>query len=388
MLVKLSAWFFIPSLFMVILSFSSLAMGMVALALVGILLNLVFGKPLKITKLYIYLIVISAISILSSFLLFDQNLNFKHLSLAALFVVGVGAPFFLRVFTEPFLSKENSYRIIFLYLILLLIGILGSIIPLRIGNYALASHPVFPFSEPSHFALIYGPISCMALAVSGPKMRALICLMTFGLSLSLPNTTLLLFALLISLINFSLLVVLFILVILVFMLFVFVSSDLLLYFTGRLTGENAENLSRLVYIQGWENMFSALSSTFGIGIGFQNFGNEPSGDASFALSLLTESGLNRSDGGFLLAKLGGEFGLIGVFAVFFLSITSISAGYILRKKILSDSFNRDLSNPLPLCVVYTMLIELFIRGVGYFSPTLFLALFSLPCVIGILKKKY
>jgi hypothetical protein len=135
-------------------------------------------------------------------------------------------------------------------------------------------------------------------------------------------------------------------------------------------------------------MFSALLSTNGIGIGFQNFGNEPAGDASLTLSILTESGLNRSDGGFLLAKFIGEFGIIGVFAMFFLLLISISSGFALRKRVLGNLSTSDLTNPFPLCILYTIVIEFLIRGIGYFSPMLFLAIFALPSAIAFIRKNY
>jgi hypothetical protein len=373
---------------MVIFSFSSLAVGMVAVATAGILFTFLFRRPLKISVLYLYLIVLSTFSIIISFQFFNQPLNFKHLSLIAIFVTGVGSAFFLNDFTNSYLSLDNSYKLIYFYFILVLIGLLGIFFPFKFGSYALANHPVFPFSEPSHFSLIYGPISCMALSISGTKMRKLIILITFALSLALPSTTLLLFALLISLINFSLIVLLFIFAILTFSIYISIPLDFLTYFSDRLTSDNSENLSRLVYIQGWENMFSALLSTNGIGIGFQNFGNEPAGDASLTLSILTESGLNRSDGGFLLAKFIGEFGIIGVFAMFFLLLISISSGFALRKRVLGNLSNSDLTNPLPLCILYTIVIEFLIRGIGYFSPMLFLAIFALPRAIAFIRKNY
>jgi O-antigen ligase len=88
-----------------------------------------------------------------------------------------------------------------------------------------------------------------------------------------------------------------------------------------------------------------------------------------------------------MAKIVGEFGIIGFVFILFLFITSIAAGYILRKHIRNRLFTGNALYLFPLCAVYMIITELFIRGVGYFSPTFIFALFCLPGAIKLIYKK-
>lgn len=227
------------------------------------------------------------------------------------------------------------------------------------------NRPLPPFSEPSHFTIAFTPIACSFALLSLNRFRPLTCLACFAVAISLPNLTLLVGTVLISLIALSTRQAIIFLATTCIIGITLVSIDpsLLEYFLNRTSTSEDENISRLVYIQGWESMISALQFSNGFGVGFQNLGIEPPGQATILLEKLTGSQLNRSDGSFLAAKLIGEFGLFGVATVIYATTLSIRIGILLRKYI--DKPVDQTSRITSLCFTYTLLLELFVRGTGY-----------------------
>lgn len=383
----IGAWFLLPSFAMVMFSFSSLATGMIVLSLTVIFLK----HQLRIRKFFLWIIFAAIFSASFSYFILDQPPSLKQaLSIVGFFIIGVGVSQIFDDYNDTDHARNTIRRIKQFYFLMVFIGFFGIFMPLRLGPYESLSSPVFPFSEPSHYALVYAPIACLALLVCDAKMRIYICLISLALALLVPSLTLLVVTFLLILLTLS------INNILLLGFFVFFSTSLILviapnllqYFLDRLTGDSPDNLSRLVYIQGWENMVSALSFTSGLGIGFQNLGNEPPGATTLILKSLYDSALNRADGGFLMAKIVGEFGVVGIIFVLFMFITSVAAGYTLRRHIKKSSFTRNAVYLFPLCSIYMIFIELFIRGVGYFSPSLIFAIFCLPGAIKLIYKKY
>ena len=142
---------------------------------------------------------------------------------------------------------------------------------------------------------------------------------------------------------------------------------------------DSENLSALVWMQGWENAWLMLKNTYGLGVGFQQFGiNGLSGHATETIAYLRaseeNSTLNQLDGGTLGAKIVGEFGILGIAIVFFL--TRISILSIIRIKNDLSIMNNSIYL-FSLCVISIYLIELFARSMSYISHTTFLFLFAL-----------
>jgi len=90
------------------------------------------------------------------------------------------------------------------------------------------------------------------------------------------------------------------------------------YFKSRLTLDGLDNLTTLVFLQGWSLSYLNFFETTGLGLGFQMLGESGTKYSYFTdvIFKLTGGSLNVSDGGFFAAKLIAEFGVVGVITVF------------------------------------------------------------------------
>ena len=151
------------------------------------------------------------------------------------------------------------------------------------------------------------------------------------------------------------------------------------YFLSRLIlTPQSENLSVLVWLQGWHEALINFDESGWNGIGFQQFGlNGPKSEVSHKISykLSHEFGqsvqfMNVLDGGHLGAKLLGEFGAFGVWVVLaslFLILISIrELGSLLFKHQFTSSA------VFAHCCVASFCISIFVRGTGYFSSDVLL----------------
>jgi len=372
----------LPSFLMVGLSLPSLATGIIISSAIILFVQLTKKLEAVIAKSYLWACVISGLWIFANPISIENSVHAKQvLSLAAILICGFAVA---SLFKSRYKNLDKTINVLFW--ILLAIGSIGAFDLFRLGNYQLLNRPLPPFSEPSHFAIVFIPIACSFALLSSKRLRLFICLACFALAISLPNLTLLAGTILISIVALSSRQVIIFLGITCIIGITLVSSDLRLleYFLNRTFTSENENISRLVYMQGWESMVSAIQFSNGLGVGFQNLGIEPPGQSTLLLDNLTESQLNRSDGSFLAAKLIGEFGLIGVAAVIYATTLSIRSGFFLRKHI--DKLFGQASDITSLCFTYTLLLELFVRGTGYFSPTLLITLFLAPKAIRALKR--
>ncbi|MFT3906193.1 MAG: hypothetical protein QM718_07820 [Steroidobacteraceae bacterium] len=383
MIALLALWFFVPSLLMVGFSLSSMAAGIIAVACAVVAATVSVGAGQRIGRVYPLLLGVAVLSVVVSVHWVGQPLAAKQLiSIAAFVILAIGATtLFHAFFSQGY--EEIGVQLKRLYLLLLLIGFVGVVYPLRIGAYAKLNHPVVPFSEPSHFALAYSQVAVMLLPFLRRSRQYLVILASLVLAITFPNTTMLVVAVMLmavvaplwligSSIAIAIPVVAWLLV---------AAPEWSSYFSDRISTDNNDNLSRLVYLQGWESLVLANSSTGGLGIGFQNLGNEPEGVASELISKLLNAELNRADGGFMLAKIGGEFGCFGIALSALLLLLATRAGLRLRKCIRLGFSKGDVLELLPLGSLYMFIVELMVRGMGYFSPSFILVLYFLPSVL-------
>ena len=155
-------------------------------------------------------------------------------------------------------------------------------------------------------------------------------------------------------------------------LLIFADSLFLLdftYFTDRLNLKGTQNLSSLVYLQGWNRALLSLRQTVGLGIGFQNLENVPFGYFGNLLKDIIGQNKNFKDGGFVAAKLIGEFGILGVAAVYlylalFFKAVFEAIDYLSKAK--HKAQDNDLRFIANILIVFFS-VELLIRGIGYFS---------------------
>lgn len=243
---------------------------------------------------------------------------------------------------------------------------------------------MFPFSEPSHFALFYGVFFIFYIARSKSILGlAMVFLLATALALFIPNATLLVFVLVGFLVVFSKSrfggYFAAIPAAVCFGLFavMFISSSE--YFSSRLSfSSESDNLSVLVYLQGWDDAINSLRSTNGLGLGFQMLGTqEPSiyaGSIARVMGYSTAES-NREDGGFLAAKIVSEFGLAGVVLIFLYLILLVKAVVGIRNSAVF-SCDYDKGMVVAASVVTAFSVELFARGIGYFSSQMVIFMVS------------
>jgi hypothetical protein len=180
---------------------------------------------------------------------------------------------------------------------------------------------------------------------------------------------------------FSVFILLFVIALVMSFLSLGEASKLQEYFLSRLdfTTESS-NLTALVFLQGWDDLLSSLSSTNGLGLGFQMLGKNEAGEVADVIFDKFGVYKNREDGSFLASKLISEFGVVGVlvilsFLIYFVRYI-LSGGFpYLSKKLLSQ-MDEDCRKKYFLLstIVFVYFIELFLRGYGYFSPSLIFAM--------------
>lgn len=249
------------------------------------------------------------------------------------------------------------------------------VVGLRVPASREFSNPVFPFTEPSHFALQFLPFYMyMCVSLTATRRLAMLALGLI-LALVLESLTLAIGWLLIVLVcsrgwlipaGIALLST------------VVLTQIDLTYFLDRLNfSSESNNISTLVYLQGWELMWEGLSTTHGWGLGFQQLGLQGTNSAiSRIIYVLLGSDSNILDGGFVFAKLVSEFGVIGIGLGSTMMFVSLQALLQLRKtarKLVAGERVWLLMN----AVLASYLVELLVRGIGYFSASVMLVVAAL-----------
>ncbi len=260
--------------------------------------------------------------------------------------------------------------------ILIVFGVL-SIAGLRLwpGGW---EKPVFPFTEPSHFALMLNPF--LAHAIFGNKgiRRGLWLSAGLVIAYESESLTLLVCVMAAGVMCMSLRGILFF----TFIAITGLGLVDLSYFTDRLNfGSDTRNISSLVYIQGWELLRDSIERTSGWGIGFQQLGygpfNSPAADLLYSI---TASDFNLTDGGFLLSKFISELGVIGIFLM--LAYVFVFARSLMAFRLYMQGLLPEVPRSLffSLCVICSFSIDIVVRGLGYFSGQSLLFLSAL-CIM-------
>jgi hypothetical protein len=240
--------------------------------------------------------------------------------------------------------------------------------------------PVIVFSEPSHFSFAYLPVFIFSVAVARRWLQFLLLGLGVFLAVELQSLTMLLGVFGVSCMVLrgpQLLVLLGVAAAIVG----FLALDLS-YYIGRLAlSGDSDNLSVLAFLQGWQRAKLNISETWGLGIGFQQFGYVGTlGELAERIVKLLGASLNLYDGGSTASKLIAELGLVGVVLIaFYLRLVVRGFGLIRRAQLLPIK-QRDVR----VIFVYSLIIayssELFFRGTGYLSPSGFFVLAALISV--------
>jgi hypothetical protein len=236
--------------------------------------------------------------------------------------------------------------------------------------------PIVVFEEPSHFGLAYLPILLFNMSLSRRPRQMLLLVIALMVAVLLQSlSTVAGIAITASLLLRSSLL-------LVFMIPVVAVGAVLdlAYYSDRLNfSGDSSNLSTLVFLQGWENGITNFMETRGLGVGFQQFGIAGStGEITDKIvRMLQGSTINLMDGSTVGSKLLGEFGILGIgIMLAFVVIAAYSVRFIRRQQRLPP-LQRDIRGLFFRSMATTYVLEIFIRGTGYFDAGTFLAIVGL-----------
>lgn len=244
-------------------------------------------------------------------------------------------------------------------------------------GHGSSQRALFIFSEPSHFVLMFAPFLLWAVVKSqGVLLRVVLFAAVLVLLLLIKNMTFL------ALIGLAALVALRTRALsLVAACLIAIIALHPTYFLSRLNfSDTSYNLSALVWLQGWQNVYSALKSTDGLGLGFQQLGlHGAHGDAALLIARqmkvaygIDHGTMNLLDGGTLGAKLSAEFGVLGIVLVIVCSWLILRS--VFRLRMLARIPDAPAGQVFFYCCIASFALDLFIRGTGYFGPWVLLSL--------------
>lgn len=263
-----------------------------------------------------------------------------------------------------------EFQIMVVFAILVIVGAPT----LRPGMF---EKPVILFTEKSHFALAFAPLLIFAIATSRGNLRWIILSIGATIALGLQNVTALAGVLIAAFLVLSRRNVLFVAALTV-VLVVFLNTN---YYAQRLDlSSSSENLSALVFLSGWERAMLNFQETWGLGVGFQQFGVSGSlGEFMALVEVIVQETLNLNDGGSTASKLIGELGVVGLVALVAYVAAFTRALFTLRAFALSAtlSMRTSIHDVFWNTFIVAAALDLFIRGMGYFSVGLYMLLVAL-----------
>jgi len=299
----------------------------------------------------------------------SDSLRFS-LSLVLLFLMSFASLAFVTTLDS---LKDNSFHKLLIFSFYLLMC-LGFVVLVRKVGFGYESKDMILFREPSHYAIVFIPFVLYAAYTCHKKLYAVLYIsFAMAIALIIQNLILLVGCLMVIFLVFaksfwSLFLIMSAIIALAFIL------DLQ-YFLVRLDfSADNQNLSTLVFLSGWERAYLSFIESYGVGVGFQQLGFAgPEGELQIILqSLMGESGLNAKDGGTLGSKIVAEMGALGLILLLFYLFFSIRiAKKFLQRQIIGPK------NIFFLGVYLLFSMELFMRGMGYFSLLSFLFLSSI-----------
>jgi hypothetical protein len=140
---------------------------------------------------------------------------------------------------------------------------------------------------------------------------------------------------------------------------------------------DADNLSSLVYVQGWEDSWENLRRTHGLGLGFNMMGCRPLPDVPIRRILYWlgpgMDELNAQNGSILFGKVISETGIFGFFFFAALIVWWIRFEYRIQRYASAD--DRPALD-IQAALIFSFLACSFIRSAGYFNATLLLLIIA------------
>jgi len=380
----------LPSIVRIAFNTSSFSAGLMVNVIIVILYGLAFidrGHRIYINNLKIKILVIILLLGLHGYVSYIFNNNFEVMrfqwSLIFSVLIFIGSIFFYKI-ANSWTDREAGAKLGLVYVILLATGYIGltGFSPFSPDGAFLpgGGKPAFFFNEPSHYALAFLPFLLLMCITSNIRSRLICIISSVVLGLLYQSLTLLIGCALISVLTIPIHKFLFLLMVCGLIAFIFgVDADY--YFQRvKLVDELSINLSNLVFFSGWERAVSSFYYSFGLGLGFQQFGIiEDQGEIMAIINMLThDANINVLDGGSVAPKLIGEFGIFGIIMIICYLRLFIKTFTRIRAQIQTGKhYTANYYYLFSLCSVIMYSIDLFVRGTGYFSSTGFIFISSL-----------
>lgn len=286
-----------------------------------------------------------------------SNTIVSILLLFSTFILTKNLACFFLISSDKSISRaiKNIFTVLLFFLIL---EMAFSFNPLRYKEYHKS---IFPFSEASHFSLSIIYFMPVILKKSKKLFKLTLTVVFLFFAIYIQNATLLLgtyLSIFIAYFDYRPLRLALILtpVLIAFLFYkTAIGTYIPNYFLERLFLDQ-KNLSSLVFIQGWEMIREGILSVFGFGI--NNLESMPVTNSGEIIKEITGKYFNRNDGSFLAAKIIGETGVLGAI----ICVMIIRKSYFCLRAKPTSTLGLFLNN-IPIM----FLVELFIRGTGYFS---------------------
>ena len=383
-------FFFIPYFVDVYLNLNSIT---IPLFIIATIINFLFINEIQKFKLnknyslflFLFLIIVF-ISSINSYFAYNDSKPLKSYLVISIFLTSI------IIFN--YLCTCDLHKIIekikILFLLCVALGWYSYFFDVNSFNYTAKPNNVFPFQEPSHFALAIGNLSIPLLVFTKAKFNIFILINLFFFSLLFPSAVLLIFSffnLLIFFIKKDLNIFLRISILIIttsLAIFFFLNDPSIIdleYFINRIypsySHDKIYNISNLTYRQGWNFAYVNLKETYFLGIGFQMMGSQKMhyGDLYNLIINVTQTyGQNLQDGSFVMSKFLVEFGIIGVFIsllyikfiITFLLKIKKNLNYIHLKNYSGyNNFDKIFFTHL---IIFAYSVNYFIRGINYFTP--------------------
>ena len=321
---------------------------------------------------FVVLVVVYCQGMLSFFINTMFNIDRFLQSYVFLIIYVLGASFL------AFLAQASpKYRVDFAVKLVFYVLLLTALVTI-LGYRALGNpSAVGFFSENSHYAMSFLPFLLYIVVVSSWRKKWFLLFMSFFVVLNLQSITLLFGVITVTIFSLRVRQLVFLSIIAISILMVAMNYMDFEYYSARLNLMNP-NISMLSFLNGWERAYLNLKDSYGIGIGFQQLGFLGSEGKVFE-SIRAQGGgdLNLYDGGFTGSKFISEFGILAVMLLMAYSVYFMKSVRWLHEVSMNGGETVDFRKVFFLTCFVMFFIDLFIRGVGYFSASGFLFIASL-----------
>jgi len=374
----------LPPLIFVAFTTSSMTVGLLISALAWALFGLATGRqPYYLQKsdagrlgwLCAAILLLALHAAISHFQIGSVDFGRFSVSAAILAVVLIGAHFAARKLAR--LPDADLIRCANVALVTLtVLGLAAALGVPPVGPQASVK-AVVVFSEPSHFGLAYLPVLLFRVSVARRGQQVALIAMAFLLAIVLQSLTMVVGLMIVAglMLRARFLIPMLAVVIAGLAL---VAVDLTYYSSRLVFSADSDNVSTLVFMQGWENAILNFRETHGLGVGFQQFGIAGStGEVADRIAEILGKNISLLDGGSTATKLTGEFGVFGLLTIVAFLVALYRAARFFRQSQLRPPAFRDPRRLFFHSFVVAYTIELFVRGAGYFSPGGFFLLVAL-----------